>query len=506
MRRRALRPDKSKIKTQNGSTMKKVSLMLGALALVLGISQCKKQESPVQAGEKQYIEVTANNGNDGSKVNVDFASVPTVMNLTWEKGDVITVSGGAEGTLTLDDGAETAQGHFSGEITMGAGELTFTYKKCESTLDFGAQDGTSAWIKNNLYLEAKTNYNDNGKYSLLMEMPYVVLKLDLSAFVGTQNDVTIKAGDVPVVTFESLEKADAEEMFVALPANGTEQTYTFSGNDKTGKKTWTLEASTYYTAEGGNAVVIKPFLFSVAEGVTVEFAPGNLWYGIAAGESTPAFHFEENQWDYSVGEWDDWNYWYNWDPSHVSHFYWSKDAAEATKSEFNYEQSMSIEDVFFTNSTETAANPDFHVNGETGENQWRTLSRAEWDYLLGYDPEEQTDSYGRLGAKGLCEWKELDDGAHKGLVILPDGTENPSTVMSSISSTSDLASSGAVFLPAAGGRFVTYVDRVGSYGFYRSSTPCGVDEGNAYIVDFNSRRLFTDSDARGFGYAVRLVR
>ena len=487
--------------------------MLGALALVLGISQCKKQESPVQAGEKQYIEVTASNGNDGSKVNVDFASVPTVMNLTWEEGDVITVSGGAEGTLTLDEGVGTAQGHFSGEIKkMNDNELVFSYKKAvqergdenPNLPDFSAQDGTETWIENTLYLETKAAYNDNGKYSLQMEMPYAVLMLNLSAFVGTQNDVTIKAGDVPVVTFESLEKDDAEEMFVAVPADGTEQTYAFSGNGRTVEKTWELAASTYYTAEGGNAVVIKPFLFSVAEGVTVEFAPGNLWYGTAAGESTPAFHFEKNQWDYSLGGPIEPGYSYCWDPNHVSHFYWSNTTDWQASGMEPYAKDFSCsteetDDVFFTEA------PGFQVEGEDA-GAWRTLSKAEWEYLLGFAPGQwaQTESYGRPGAKAKSAFKDLGGGV-SGLVILPDDAD--ASVMESITSTSDLATYGAVFFPTVGIRYGTSVEGVGMGNFYWLSTP-GEDYGVVCGVYFDSGGNVSMSNCiyRSFGSPVRLVR
>ena len=193
--------------------MKKVTLMLTALALVLGISQCKKQEQPVQAGEKQHIELTADNGNNGSKVDVDFATIPSVMNLTWEEGDVITVSGGATGTLTLDRGAGTSQGHFSGEVTLASrADLVFTWTKLDGEPDFNDQAGTEDWITDNLVLEATDTYKDNGKYSLTMEMPYAVLKLNVSELVGTQNDVTISAGSGAVATVKNLTKANSEEV------------------------------------------------------------------------------------------------------------------------------------------------------------------------------------------------------------------------------------------------------------------------------------------------------
>lgn len=482
--------------------MKKVSLMLGALALVLGISQCKKQESPVQAGEKQYIEVTASNGNDGSKVNVDFTSVPTVMNLTWEEGDEITVSGGAVGTLTLDDGAGTAQGHFSGEIEkMNDNELVFSYKKAvqergdenPNLPDFSAQDGTETWIENTLYLETKAAYNDNGKYSLLMEMPYAVLKLDLSALVDTENDVTIKVGNVPVVTFENLAKADAEEMFVALPADGTEQTYAFIGIWVVNKM-WTLASSTYYTAEGGNAVAIVPDMkFTVdANGTKVEFAPGNLYW------DGSEFHFETSQTAYTT----------SWDASHVDRFLWSpdKDVAVGTSTSV----SGTTSDVFFTNATTTTPKTDFSVDGETGT--WRTLTSSEWRYLL-YSGRQDVNRFAKAKVSGV-----------KGLLLFPDGYNGVEVIsgitgVAAVNSRGEayptdnipsdiwtkMESAGVVFLPAAGYRNGTNLSGVGSLGRYWSN--CYDNISSAYFTFFDSADVnYLGGNSRSNGQSVRLVR
>lgn len=100
----------------------------------------------------------------------------------------------------------------------------------------------------------------------------------------------------------------------------------------------------------------------------------------------------------------------------------------------------------------------------------------------------------------LRAWKELDDGTHKGLVILPDG---PASVMSSIRSTADLETYGAVFLPAAGNRDGTDVDDAGSYGNYWSGTP---GEDYACSLYFVSNRVYVIPYYRDFGYSVRLVR
>ena len=85
----------------------------------------------------------------------------------------------------------------------------------------------------------------------------------------------------------------------------------------------------------------------------------------------------------------------------------------------------------------------------------------------------------RDNCNNLYAWKELDDGTHKGLVILPDDTKNPSTVFGNIKKTTDLATYNAVFLPAAGERWTGKVKggwpgevkKVGTLSFYWSSTP-----------------------------------
>ena len=53
--------------------MKKISTFIMALALVLGLSQCKKQETPATPdaeGNKVYISVKANGSNDGNRYEV----------------------------------------------------------------------------------------------------------------------------------------------------------------------------------------------------------------------------------------------------------------------------------------------------------------------------------------------------------------------------------------------------------------------------------------------------
>ena len=68
-----------------------------------------------------------------------------------------------------------------------------------------------------------------------------------------------------------------------------------------------------------------------------------------------------------------------------------------------------------------------------------------------------------------------------------------------------MEAAGAVFLPAAGGRYGSGVYLVGDYGYYWSSTANGDDY--AWGVLFVDGNLLAGNGLyRGSGYSVRLVR
>ena len=80
--------------------MRRTLYFMMALALVLGLSQCKKEQPLEPQGEQVRITLNVNNGgNNGSRVNVDPTTSPMV---TFEEGDKILVGydGAYVGTLT----------------------------------------------------------------------------------------------------------------------------------------------------------------------------------------------------------------------------------------------------------------------------------------------------------------------------------------------------------------------------------------------------------------------
>ena len=255
--------------------------------------------------------------------------------------------------------------------------------------------------------------------------------------------------------------------------------------------TFTIESDTVLIADytvhyGPNDLVDGVFTVAADNGYgkpkKVRFSRGNLWCGINEDNNTVTFNFEDSQMAFhpqSGGPYD---------AEHISHFFWSKDAAVAYQSKYDDAQA-SESDVFFTNTA------DFSVNGVSA---WFTLSGEEWEYLLGRSAERT----------GKYKTEVTVDGM-KGLVIAPD---NFSDTIYAKYTASEWQSAereyGLVFLPAAGFRGSTndgeYIGNTGVAGLYWSSTP--INYAGSYQLSF-SPGLFNPSLGRyrNFGCAIRLV-
>lgn len=160
-------------------------------------------------------------------------------------------------------------------------------------------------------------------------------------------------------------------------------------------------------------------------------------------------------------------------------------------------------------------------NGGNQANQWRTLTKDEWVYLF-YTRANAANRFGLGSVNGV-----------NGTIILPDNWNTPQGVSFTPSTSKGLADqgsyyydengghfgdntytaeqwsvmeqSGAVFLPAAGYRWGTDVDGLGSLDGYWSSTP--YDEDSAYCLCFYSIYLDPQNYGnRNNGLSVRLVR
>ncbi|MBQ0128380.1 MAG: hypothetical protein KBT57_00940 [bacterium] len=426
--------------------MKKVSFMIAALALVLGTSQCRKEDKPMLNGEKQHVVLNASFGSSNSKIAQNGAG------LKWTAGDKLTVGGVGSGKLSCI-GPEN--GTFEGDITASEGNITFT---------FGAQKFTeqTGELNDAIYLTAETAYQVDGNYDVTMEMPQAVLKLDLSAFAGSGN-VSISDGtNTATVTGVT---AESKAVYVAMPADGTEKTYIFRGNGKGVKKTWLLEANTFYTRQGatgptGESLLIEPPMLYVDLGLE----SGTLWATCNVGAVFP----EE------IGDYFAWGetepYYSNlnpltWKDGKSGGYCWQSYCGKGSYSEW---------DPVPYNASTNVLESDYDAAFANWGDDWRMPTKGEWKEL--YDD---------------CKWEWLDDyNGKSGYKVLNKADDSK-----------------FIFLPITGYLDGTSLNDASSIGYYWSSSFYTVNPRSAHGMNFGKDVVspqFTYS--RFDGFIVRPVR
>ena len=507
--------------------------MIAAMMLLVGFTQCKKDNETPTSDEGVRITLTADYGQSGEKTDFN----PAAGSFVWSDGtdgtEYINVGGaksGYLGQLTGTGDGSSTKITFTGSISPAddEGTLYFFYlgngnHAAANTVDFSKQYGDYEHVTNQHVAIGSASYTKGDTdFSATLNMAMTIAKFNLSGFVSaseTAETVYLSGNDVYTTatinynngTITGNEKGlinigtASNEQYVALiPASdNVKTTLEFNSNSKTGTIDFKrgIQAGRYYTAaELGSLAVsasagsVIPGAFSVSATKKVFFSPGNLQYQASTG----TWRFAPNQWE-AIGnnagnttitdrdkqsDWIDlfgWGTsgWNNGNANYQPYVYYYSSASYAygygPKSSWNYSLDL----------TGDFANADWGVyNTVSGSTGWRTLTGnddGEWKYLL------ETRSASRINDVDDARYAKAVVNGVSGLIVFPDsynhpdGIDLPENINTSGSggwtnnnyNTDDwtaMESAGAIFLPVTGHRKGTDTEvSEESYGYYWSA-------------------------------------
>ena len=496
------------------------------MALVLGLSQCKKNvEQAAQDVASGTVTLTLNVGDngDGSKYSVNTSTGA----VTYSSGDVLYVA--SEGKY-LGTMSYTGGGTFTGIIntpTVGSPIWFFFFgdKKPNESLTKGTSTSCTVTISDQTTslpviscAASNENYVDgNTTYSAKL-----LNKCALVKFSTNVNSVTIKVGGMKTVATVS---------FAGTVTPGTSGSVSFTTNSS--GEGWaillpqdavndaTVDADAYsgtcdvpaitnnmfYTT--GVNVTMKDLGISISSTQKVRFAPGNLraTYTTANSTSGWTWSFATNQYDYIGGRSE------GGSETQTGNNFINGNGTVSTNGTvdlFGWSTAKTYYGI--NNSTDNGDYSGDFVDwggltiGKYNPGTWRTLTSAEWAYVF-QGRTNASQKYGHGSVNGVNGMIILPD-----MWVLPDGlsfTAGNSAWTNSytIAQWALMEENGAVFLPAAGYRNGTSVKNVGSRGYYWSSTPLSSFASLAYSVNFVSDNLKPQTDYYRYrGHSVRLAR
>lgn len=535
--------------------MKRTITLLIATALILGMSQCKKNVetiTPSDLGEAVHITV---NVDDGGKHIV----YPGTGAYVFENGDKLYVGNGGHYIVYLT----YSSGAFSGDIYSPSTEdyLHFYFVGGLTPSTAPVANSTENFTVNiadqsrNLpvisyahstqkYVDGTTTYGCTllNKCGLVKFVPATATpetvkvggmkttaKIDFATPGITPTETT---GEVTLYS-----ESDAAKWAILLVQDEVSTpTVTIAGCNSTIASVPAVTENMYYTNNGdGVSIAMEPVLpyidadFTVDySGTTVKFSKGNLQYD----KDTDKFSFMEHQ--YSTVETTDQDVsddyanpnivsLFGWGTSgwaNGNYFYQPYNTSNLISSPYTYSIGYGYgptDGSTYTYSlTGTYANADWGVYNKPsnhnkieggGDYAWRVLTSAEWVHVFNQRSTTSGHRYAKATVCGMA-----------GVILLPDNWSDDkyslnnynTTVAAFTGNTIDpsgwatLEAEGCVFLPAAGSRNGTSVSNVGSSGYYWSSTY--KDSFRAYYVLFFSDNVNpSNGNNRYNGNSVRLV-
>ena len=539
--------------------MRRISMILMAFALVLTMTQCKKNEETNQ-DETVIITLDVKQSN-GAKVDVD----PTIGTVDFVTGDKVYVGSGGKyvgflthngtnfvGNITDPTEGQPLQFYFLGNVipqeTLGAG----TTETCSVVISDQTEhlpviscapsfenyvSGVTAYTGHLLNKCALVKFN----VTTPSNSPICITGMNNKVTVDfSQNTVTPSMDGEGVIKLPAGGGENVEKWAILLQQEALEEGEEGTAYSEDGAYTGVrpeipVIIENGYLADGIITISVgeAPIgaingLFSVSETKQVYFSKGNLQYRA----TSHSWRFAENQWS-TIGldnanispVYDSWIDLFGWgtsgyydssDPYNLYYQPWSTSTSTVNTS-YNYYGYGPSTNMTSPNLTGGSANYDWGVynsisNGGNATNQWRTLSIQEWRYIFN----TRSTTSGIRYAKGQV-------GGVNGVILLPDNWGNNTYVLydtnmtdanfsSNIMTVSQwelLEVSGAIFLPTTGYRNGTTVSNVDSYGYYWSGSASTGSSNGFYSMGllFHDSQLYTNySGNRCYGHSVRLVK
>lgn len=521
-----------------------MTFIMMALAMVLGFTQCKKDQLvPQTEGVRITLTVDAGDNNSRVIVNPTGHNNPDYATVTFENGDLIYVGNngaycgylqysGTQFSGTVNPTSEADYLHFyfmgnKGPIGSAPSSVSIT----DQTSKYPVISYAHSTVK---YASGTTSYSAKlQNYCAIVKFTTTNIDADIT-ITGMKNTVAVnfgannaangtgignnpytpgKTGDGEI----TLHKVSNTERWAILLEQNEVTTATAYALQNVATKyvstsTFTvpeIDNNMYYTNDGSGISIglteYVPYIdaqFTVASGRTVKFSRGNLQYKGTTG----MFRFAENQYDY-VGKAAG-----NTAPS-ASQAAWIDLFGWGTSGYDNkYPYMTSTNDGDYVNSNLDGTNYDWGVYNKQsnqnkieggGDHDWRVLTIDEWRYLFN----ERT---GHRYAKATVCSKD-------GVILLPDNWSDGTYTLSKYNdgaagfgsnniNTSDwatLEAAGCVFLPAAMFRYGTTVYDNYDMNLYWSST---IDGSDPYPVKLCSDEIsLSYFGMREHGCSVRVV-
>ena len=541
--------------------MKKISIIVMALAFLAALTQCKKEQvAPANDSEAVAITLDIKCGN-GTRMDVNTAT----GEVTYESGDKIYVASGGKyvgtlthngtrfsGTITDPVVGEPLHFYFLGNVTPAETLTAGTTTTCSVVISDQTEHLPVIEYapSNETYTAGATTFTAH----LLNKCALVKFNVTTSSeaatcITGMKNKVTVDFSNNILTPSQegtgiiTLPSGNGEKWAILLPQSAVEAGDAGSAYSADGVYTGTRAAvpailDNGYLTAGIDVTVITEVnpgevptgaicgKFTInSNGDQVYFSQGNLQY--IGSASTPYWKFAENQWDYlgdngqgSTGQNVDRDL-FGWGTSgwNNGNMYYQPYNTESNYDEnTGYGYGPTDGTNYIYSLTGAFANADWGVynaisNGGNMPNQWRTMTGEEWIYVFN----------GRATPSGI-RYAKGSVNSVSGIILLPDSWDNSIFTFNypnasaapftgnqiPVSEWETLEANGAVFLPAARYRSGTSVGGWGVSGSYWSASHRNYG-GMSWLVFFNESQLIDTYQEyysfyrRYFGHSVRLV-